>query len=175
LNILRLHQNQGHDLADIAFYQLQSRTAQQVLPRLLQKTRAADKTARVIAPDDLLTEISMAIWSDQADSWLPHGIAGRDDEDRSLCPIWIAGHDANDTDNDADVASDFHFYLADRMPSDAMVSGENTPAPRIFILFNGNDDALLSTSREAWKHWAKQGHSLSYYQHDATQGWVKKA
>jgi DNA polymerase IIIc chi subunit len=161
-------------LAEIAFYQLQSRSAQEVLPRLLEKTRAADKTAKVIAPEKLSTEISSAIWSNQPDSWLAHGIAGRDDEDRSLCPIWIADHDAPDDAPD-DHKSDFHFYLAGRMPSDAVVSGTHAPSPRIFILFDGNDAALLSTVRDAWKQWSKQGHALSYYQHDSTQGWVKKA
>ena len=158
-------------MAEIAFYQLQSRTAQEVLPRLLQKTRAADKTAKVIAPESLSTYISMAIWSGQPDSWLPHGIAGRDDEDKSFCPIWITDHNTSDQDE----ASDFHFYLAGRMPSDALLSETNAPVPRIFILFDGNDTALLSAARDAWKQWLKQGHALSYYQHDSTQGWVKKA
>lgn len=164
-------------MAEIAFYQLQSRSAQEVLPRLLQKTRAAEKTARVIAPDHLASDISSAIWSYQPDSWLPHGIAGRDDEDQALCPIWIADHDAPDSPDaaDKDKASDFYFYLAGRMPSDDVVTGANAPAPRIFILFDGKDDALLNSARDAWKEWKKQGHALSYYQHDSTQGWVKKA
>ena len=51
--------------AQIAFYQLQSRSVQDVLPSLLQKTRDAGKLAEIIAPESIHNDLSQAIWTAQ--------------------------------------------------------------------------------------------------------------
>ena len=62
-------------------------------------------------------------------SWLPHGIAGKDDDDAALCPIWLSGET-----QDNPIAAEFVFYLDGMTPQNA--GGFD----RIFIFFNGLDD-----------------------------------
>ena len=152
---------------NIGFYQLRSAdTTGAVLARLLQKSRDAEKTIRVIAPESMLASLSQAIWSEPADSWLPHGVKGRDDDSQDSCPIWL---DDEDTD---DVKTDFYFYLGDKMPAAEILANHNIE--RLFILFDGKDAARLDAARASWRAWKDAGHTLNYFAQDDSGGWVKK-
>ena len=163
-------------LAQIAFYQLQSRSVQDVLPSLLQKTRDVGKLAEIIAPEAIHNDLSQAIWTAQPDSWLPHGIVSRDDDpDRSGCPIWIMTEATEAIGASASGASDsepFRFYIDGLLPpTDA---NSNGMSGRIFIIFDGYNDVNLRAAREAWKIWRQTDHELSYFEQDDEKGWVKK-
>ena len=152
---------------NIGFYQLRSAdTTGAVLARLLQKSRDAEKTIRVIAPESMLASLSQAIWSEPADSWLPHGVKGRDDDSQDSCPIWL---DDEDTD---DVKTDFYFYLGDKMPAAEILANQNIE--RLFILFDGKDAAQLTAARASWRAWKDAGHTLTYFAQDDSGAWVKK-
>ena len=153
---------------NIGFYQLQSAEATgAVLARLLQKSRDAEKTIRVIAPEVMLASLSQAIWSEPADSWLPHGIKGRDDDARDSCPIWLS-------DDDTDSAkAEFYMYLGDKLPAPEVLA--NQGIERLFILFDGKDAERLTTARASWRAWKEAGHTLTYFAQDASGAWVKKS
>ena len=151
---------------NIGFYQLQSAEATgAVLARLLQKSRDAEKTIRVVAPEVMLASLSQAIWSEPADSWLPHGVKGRDDDARDSCPIWLSDDDATH--------AEFHFYLGDKTPAPEILV--NQDIERLFILFDGKDAAQLTAARESWRAWKEAGHTLTYFAQDASGAWVKKS
>ena len=154
---------------NIGFYQLQSAEATgAVLARLLQKSRDAEKTIRVVAPAPMLASLSQAIWSEPADSWLPHGIKGRDDDARDSCPIWL---DDDDTKTDTD--AEFYMYLGDKLPAPEVLANHNIE--RLFILFDGKDAERLTTARASWRAWKDAGHTLTYFAQDASGAWVKKS
>lgn len=156
-------------MAQIAFYQLQSCSVQDVLPPLLQKTRDNGKTAEIIAATDIHNDLSQAIWTHKPESWLPHGIIGRDDSeiDRADCPIWIMDEESDNHRPDI-----FRFYLSGFMPTDQTLSNEN--CGRMFIIFDGGNDTSLHSARTAWKSWRQKNHDLSYYEQDTQKGWIKK-
>ncbi|MGB2166237.1 MAG: DNA polymerase III subunit chi [Candidatus Puniceispirillales bacterium] len=155
-------------MAQIAFYQLQSRPVQDVLPPLLQKTRDSGNKAEIIAPEDIHDDLSQSIWTQKPDSWLPHMIIGQDHDewDMDHCPIWIT--DAETDWHDADI---FRFYVAGQMPSDKTLS---VSSGRMFIVFDGRNDESLASARSAWKSWRDHNHDLSYFEQDDQKGWVKK-
>ena len=152
---------------NIGFYQLQSAEATgAVLARLLQKSRDAEKTIRVVAPAPMLASLSQAIWSEPADSWLPHGVKGRDDDARDSCPIWLS-------DDDAETDAEFYMYLGDKIPAPEVLANHNIE--RLFILFDGKDAERLTAARASWRAWKEAGHTLNYFAQDASGAWVKKS
>lgn len=154
---------------NIGFYQLQSAEAVgAVLARLLQKSRDAEKTIRVVAPSPMLQALSQAIWSEPADSWLPHGVKGRDDDARDSCPIWLS-----DDEDDLGGCAKFYMYLGDKIPAPEILAKPDIE--RLFILFDGKDAARLEAARASWRAWKEAGHTLTYFAQDGSGAWVKKS
>jgi DNA polymerase-3 subunit chi len=145
--------------ADVAFYHMTRSRADDTLPPLLSKTLAAEKRAVVCCEQDRFGQISTAIWSRQPDSWLPHGVSGKD-EDAALCPIWLTD-EAGDNANEAG----FLFFLDGKTPEDL------PEAERVFILFDGTDDVAVAAARERWKAFEAKGHKLSYWKQDEQGKW----
>ncbi|HCD50287.1 MAG: DNA polymerase III subunit chi [SAR116 cluster bacterium MED-G04] len=148
----------------VAFYHLTRSSAVEALPLLLAKTLDAGKTALVCCDDARFNQFSTAIWSHQPNSWLPHGIAGRDDDDAGICPIWITNTpDQNSNDGR------FIFYL------DGLEVDIPQTAERVFVLFDGRDDAAVGHARQQWKGLRDHGHDLTYWQQNDRGGWQQSA
>jgi len=151
-------------MAAVAFYHLTRQGADDALPPLLAKTLAAEKRALVCCDENRLGQFSTAIWSRQPDSWLPHGVAGKDDQDAAICPIWLTG-DAGANPNSAT----FFFFLDGRDPSPP------DEAERVFVLFDGRQQAAVAEARSQWTNLGDAGHELSYWQQDETGRWTRNA
>jgi DNA polymerase-3 subunit chi len=158
-------------MTDIAFYHLTASPADKALPLLLEKTMGAGKKAVVSSAPSELTSLSAAIWSHGHSnggsaggqgSWIPHGIAGKDDDDAELCPIWFRADGGEDPIN-----ADFAFYL------DGLAPEGTDKYDRIFILFNGRDDDAVDEARRQWKSLQDAGHQLSYWTQDNAGSWQK--
>lgn len=149
-------------MANVAFYHLTRSKAEDAMPPLLAKTLAAEKRAMVCCRKDSFSLLSTSIWSRQPDSWMPHGIAGKDDAGADLCPIWLTDQ-ADENSNKAE----FVFYL------DGQVPAEMPPAERVFILFDGTDQEAVAAARGHWKDLDGQGHDLSYWQQDDQGKWTR--
>ena len=111
-----------------------------------------------------MQELSSALWGFGQDSWLPHGVAGVDDNRATLCSIWFT-EDSNNNANAADFA-----FLLNGMRHDALAEME-----RVFILFDGADDAAVTSARDQWKAMREDGHELSYWTQDNLGKWAKTA
>lgn len=148
-------------MADVAFYHLTRSHVEDALPPLLSKTLAAEKRGLVCCSKGRFSQVSTAIWSKLQDSWLPHGISGKDD-DPSICPIWLTDS-ADDNANEAG----FLFFLDGTAPDDL------PGAERVFILFDGTDDAAVTAARSQWKSFGEKGHELSYWQQDDGGKWSR--
>ena len=149
-------------MADVGFYQLTHSTAAEALPLLLAKTLEAERKALVCCRKERFNPLSTAIWSSRQDSWLPHGIRGRDEEDAGLCPIWITD-DATDNPNEAS----FWFFLDGTEPL------TEEPAERVFVLFEARDGDAVSAARGQWKALQGGSHELCYFRQDEGGRWKK--
>lgn len=168
-------------MTDIAFYHLTSSTEEDALPLLLNKTAAAGKKAVVSSNPSGMQNLSSAVWSfghtasgrkgvsyGGEGSWLPHGIAGKDDDDAALCPIWFSGDTEQNLNN-----AEFGFFLDGHEPTPMLEKGAHFD--RIFILFNGLNDSSVTLARAQWASLRDQGHALSYWTQDDNGKWQKTA
>ena len=145
-----------------AFYHLTRSMASEALPALLKKTLESEKRALVCCDKERFNQFSTAIWSTIPDSWLPHGIKGKDDDSADLCPIWITDDAANNVNE-----AGFFFFLDGHDP--ALVE----KVERGFILFEGGDEARKAEARSQWKALSAGGHELSYWQQSDSGKWTK--
>ena len=151
-------------MAAVDFYHLTHSTSEEALPQLLERTLEAGQRALVCCGEKRFNPLSTAIWSRRQDSWLPHGIRGRDEEDGGMCPIWISD-DASDNRNGAA----YWFFL------DGIEPRTGAGAERVFVLFEGRDEAAVTAARGQWKALQGGGHELGYWQQDGDGKWGKKA
>jgi DNA polymerase-3 subunit chi len=163
-------------MTDVDFYHLTKSSADEALPILLSKSVEAGKKAVVSSAPSGLASLSSALWSHghvnggaapganngEQGSWLPHGVAGKDDNDVELCPIWFRGDQSDDAIN-----ADFAFFL----DGIALEGVENFA--RVFILFDGQDDDAVDQARRQWKSMQDAGHQLNYWTQDGAGEWQK--
>ena len=149
-------------MTDIAFYHLERSPLEAVLPKLLEKTLAADKRALVLAGSTARVEaLCGALWTFDQDSWLPHGTAKDGNPDEQ--PVWLASEDEN--------ANGAQFLFL----TDGAETNQISDFERCFDLFDGNDPAMVGAARGRWKSCKEAGHSLTYWQQTGNGGWEKKA
>lgn len=149
-------------MAEIFFYHLQRQPLDRALPLLLMK--CLERGWRVVvqaASQERVAALDDVLWTFRDDAFLPHGTA-RDGEP-SEQPVFLTTSAENP--NGAAVR--------------ALVEGSEPPElggyERVLILFDGNDDAALSTARQQWRRLKDDGHTLAYWQQDDEGRWQKKA
>jgi len=148
-------------VTEIAFYHLERSTLEEALPKLLEKTLAADKRALVLAGSENRVEaLTDRLWTYDQDSWLPHGSIK--DGNPGEQPIWLSVNDNN-------LNEATFLFLTDGATSPDVGAFE-----RCFELFDGNDESAVSAARKRWKAYKDAGHELTYWQQNARGGWEKK-
>ena len=147
-------------MAEIGFYHLIGTPLEQALPKLLEKTLAADKRALVVAGSPERVEaLNVAIWTYGKDSWIPHG--SKRDGFAERQPIYLTDGDENPN------AADFLF----------LTDGADGPVDsfeRCFVLFDGKDVAAVDAARNRWRDLKAAGHTLTYWQQTSDGNWEKK-
>ncbi|MHA1597964.1 MAG: DNA polymerase III subunit chi [Alphaproteobacteria bacterium] len=149
-------------MTEISFYHLLHWPLERALPKLIEKTLLLSKRAVVVTSSEKRVEfLGNALWSEDDESWLPHGSEkdGRPDDQ----PVWLTTSDENPN------GADF-LFLTDGMTSDGVDGFE-----RCFELFDGNDSAQVAAARERWKAYKDAGHQLKYLQQTETGGWTEMA
>lgn len=158
-------------MSEIRFYHVTAGPLVDALARLSGKALSQGRRVVVRLPDESSAEeITRALWSFSADSFLPHGNAA--DGEAARQPVWITHRDENP--NGADVLI-------------AMQGAEFSENPGAFALscalFDGRDEADLSAARARWKACRSQSEApdapgaptLTYWQQAPTGEWEKKA
>lgn len=149
-------------MTEIAFYHLQRATLEQTLPRLLEKTLAAGKTALIMARSaERVQQLSAHLWTYEQNAFLPHGCDG-DGSDPARQPIWL-------TDQDDNPNGGTFLFLVDGASSAQVADFE-----RGFDLFDGNDPDAVKAARERWRALGEAGHQMTYWQQEEG-GWRQKA
>ena len=154
-------------MAEIAFYHLTTRSIEQTLPILLERSLARGWRVVVQAASPRrLTQLDQHLWSYRPESFLPHG--GKADAQPQTQPIYLTCE--TDNPNDADVR--FFIEAAQIAP---VMAGAGAPRERAALLFSGADEAELADARAQWKELREAGYSLAYHQQDDAGKWVEKA
>jgi len=146
---------------EVFFYHLESRSLDQVLPNLLERTLQRGWRAVVQAgTPERVEALDALLWTYADDSFLPHGTAKDGHPTRQ--PIFLTHGD--DNPNAAAVR-----FLVDGADA-AAFSGY----ARLVYIFDGRDADAVAQAREAWKRAKAAGARPTYWQQGASGGWERK-
>jgi DNA polymerase-3 subunit chi len=147
---------------EVYFYHLESRTLEQVLPTLLERSLARGWRAAVQASSvERVEALNSLLWAYREDSFLPHGTSS--DGTPAAQPIYLTVED--DNPNDAAVR-----FLVDGATLD-----DAGGYARVVYVFDGHDEAAVAQARETWTAAKGKGYAVSYWQQDADGRWQQKA
>lgn len=145
---------------EIWFYHLERSSLDQVLPELLERCRTRGWRALVQCADaDRLAEIDDRLWTWRDDSFLAHGRAGGEADDRQ--PILLS--ETGENRNGAQA-----LFIIDGSP---LTSPEGYQ--RCFILFDGRDDDALHQARDRWRLLKEGSTPLAYWKQGEDGGWAR--
>jgi DNA polymerase III subunit chi len=152
----------GEGMPELYFYHLESRSLEEVLPVLLERSLERGWRAVVQAgSEERLDHLNSHLWTYREASFLPHGSAR--DGSPGEQPVYLTL--ADDNPNGAAIR-----FLLDG------VGWENASAyQRIVVLFDGRDEAATARAREQWQTAQAQGFTISYWQQDEDGRWRQKA
>lgn len=137
------------------FYQLSRSPVEVTVPMIL--TRALAQGWRVVVrgrDDDRMARLDAQLWAGADDGFLPHGLAGGPHDDDQ--PVLLTTR----TDPPPDMAC---LMAVDGAPVDP---AECASRERVWILFDGNDDAALATARSQWSALTGAGLRAEYWSED---------
>ena len=147
---------------EVYFYHLESRTLEQVLPTLLERSLERGWRAVVQASSKERVEaLDTLLWTYRQDSFLPHGTAS--DGTPAAQPVFLT--DEADNPNDA----------AARFLVDGATLEDAAPYARVVYVFDGHDADAVARARAAWATAKDKGHAVSYWQQDGDGRWQQKA
>lgn len=148
-------------MTEVLFYQLTSRTLEEVLPGLLE--RCLERDWRVVVQSgspERLQGLDAHLWTYRDESFIPHSMVR--DETQGAQPVWLTSED--DNPNGASVR-----FLIDGARADDIGSYS-----RVIYLFDGYDNETLESACERWKTEKAAGHEVTYWQQDEAGRWNKK-
>ena len=147
----------------IGFYQLGEASVNDAVLMLVQKAHGTGKKMLIYCPNPAASTIDDALWSHDADSWLPHGLDSADGAE--LAAVWVCSDMASNP-----IAADYVMLLHGAVP-------ENWQGfARAFVVFDGKSDAQLQQARAQWLQWKTRPQTeLAYFAQKAGGGWEKKA
>ena len=150
-------------MTQVDFYHLTQSDLETALVLLLKKTIAAGKTALILCPKPAATALDAALWTHEAESWIPHGVD--DAKGIDVAPVWISTDPALNPIN-----APFLF----------LVHGQTPPSlegfERVFNLFDGRSETQTTAARAQWKQWGENSSLLLGYFAQADDGrWQKHA
>lgn len=146
----------------VKFYHLTQRPLADTLRLLMEKSLGAGWRVLVRGTDRAgLEALDAALWLGPEDSFLPHGLEGGAQD--ALQPILLGTTAANLNEAQAVMAI-----------QSAEVSADDVAAmKRVFILFDGYDEAALEHARGQWKTLTSAGIAAQYWSEE-TGRWEMK-
>lgn len=144
------------------FYHLTRSPVEVTVPMIL--TRALGQGWRVVVrgTDPARMEwLDQKLWLDGEDNFLPHGLAGGPHDD--LQPVLLT------TDGNPPPADACLMAIDGATVQPAECEGRE----RVWILFDGNDDAAVAAARRQWTDLTAAGVKAQYWSEDSGR-WEKK-
>lgn len=140
-------------MTETLFYHLERRALEEVLPGLVEKSRARGWKALIRADTaDRADAIDTLLWTYDDQSFLAHAQQG--DGEPARQPVLITVEEGNP--NKAEII----FFVGGAQPRNW--EGLNDLS-RIVMLFDGRDGTALAAAREAWKAAKTAGHDVTYW------------
>ena len=140
---------------------MKRRPLEMVLPALLE--RCLERGWRAVVQtgtEERAEALDAHLWTYRDDSFLPHARDGSENE--IIEPVIVTTSSRNSSK--AEVR-----FLVDGAPPD-----EDADFKRIVVIFDGNDEMAVSQARIWWQDYRASGHTTTYWQQDATGGWLQK-
>ena len=145
-------------MTTIQFYHLLSTSRERAVPKLMEKVLSSGAKAVMLANNEgMLKTMSDALWSNDPDSFLPHGT--KRDGHTAEQPIYLTLADENP--NGADILC----ILDGSMPESVAAYG------KVLDVFDGNNDADVASARTRWAHYKGKGYALQYVKQQPGGGW----
>ena len=150
-------------MAQIDFYHLTKSEPPEALVMLVQKSCLAGKKVLIQCPRPAAEAVDDALWVQEPESWIPHGLDEADGAALSVAWIVSAG-DANP------IEAEFLFLMHGAERPD-MNSFE-----RVFNLFDGRSKAQVSQARAQWQAWrGTDDTQMRYFAQDDEGKWEQRA
>lgn len=147
---------------EIYFYHLESRTLEEVLPTLLERSLERGWRAVVqAASKDRVEALNSLLWAYREDSFLPHGSASDGPPEEQ--PIYLTDEDDNPN------------MAAVRFLVDGARLEDARGYVRVVYIFNGHDDGAVAEARAVWSAAKDNGHAVSYWRQDGEGRWQQQA
>ena len=152
-------------MSKVWFYHLERTSLEGVLPNLLEKCLNQGWHAVVEAPaEELVTRLDEWLWEFSKESFLPHGTAR--DGDPATQPVYLTAGPENPN------AAQVRFCVGGADPSPCLA--HSPPYERVFVLFDGNDEAALARARLQWAALKGAPHERAYWAQNEEGRWVNK-
>ncbi len=147
----------------VDFYHLTKSDMAEALVMLVKKSQLAGKKVLVQCPRPAAEVMDEALWTQDPESWIPHGLDNADGA--SHAHVWIMSAPKHNP-----ISAEFLFLLHGAERPD-MTSFE-----RVFNLFDGRSDAQLSEARSQWQEWRNnEALEMRYFAQDDEGKWKKRS
>ena len=149
-------------MTEVWFYHLESKTLDQVLPELLERSLSRKWRAIVrVGSRERLEALDTYLWTYRDDSFLAHGSSA--EANAASQPILLTVDAA--APNRADI-----LFLVDGAEAFDLHAFK-----RCVDLFDGRDPAAVEAARSRWRSAVKEGHEVTYWQQTESGKWEKRA
>ena len=150
-------------MPQVDFYHLTQAEPPAALLMLVEKSRIAGKKVLIQCPRPAAEAMDDALWAEEAESWIPHGLDDADGAEHAVA--WIVSNGESNP-----IGAEFLFLLHGAERSD-MDSFE-----RVFNLFDGRSEAQVIQAREQWRSWrGNDDMQMRYFAQDDTGKWGQRA
>ena len=148
-------------LPAIQFYHLLTTSLEEALPKLMEKAMQAEMKVVIWGKPEQVKPLSDALWNHSPNSFLAH--CSNNDDMADHQPIYLT--DNYENPNGADLL--------------VIVGGASmddySGYTRVFDMFDGANESLVTASRKRWKFYQNAGYDLSYIKQNERGGWDKSA
>jgi len=150
-------------MTEYRFYQLGLSSLTQALLGILPKALERGMRVHVLcASAERMTDLNARLWTEDPNSFLPHGIASEGEAAHQ--PVLLSNADNAAPANGAKL-----LILTD---------GGDTARPDLYdlicVMLDGGDETALAAGRAQWAAAKSAGHTLSYWVQGEKGGWVEK-
>ena len=155
-------------MSEVLFFHLESRSLEDTLPVLLERTRERDKKRAVVRVGNAerMEALDAHLWTYSEQTFLAHGTAAEGHASRQ--PIYLT------TENENPNKGQVLFMVDGAVPEDwsASTLGEYQ---RIVLMFDGRDESALNAARAQWRTCKAAGHDATYWKQSPEGKWEKQA
>lgn len=150
-------------MAEVYFYQLSRQPLEEALGQLLARALQNGWRVAVRGTDPAqLASLDSALWTAEAGSFLPHGLAGGPQDADQPILLTLSAKAANRP----------HCVML--IDSAALDASDFTQPERTCVIFDGNDPASLENARAQWRQATDSGTRALYWAEEHGK-WLKKA